>query len=69
MDGPNDVVHGPREGGMPPRIGHQGNSGYMGNRQGRPPAQRRDRKDDRRRTNDDEETVLDSQDVSSIDRG
>lgn len=30
---------------------------------------RRDRRDDRRRTNDDEDTILDSQDVSSVDRG
>ena len=57
-----------------PRAGYQGqggpgSSGYMGGRQGRPPAQRRDRRDDRRRTTDDEDTVLDSQDVSSIDRG
>lgn len=49
--------------------GHQGNSGYMGNRQMRPQVPRRDRRDDRRRTTDDEDTVLDSQDVSSIDRG
>ncbi|XP_074114642.1 synaptic functional regulator FMR1 isoform X3 [Cotesia typhae] len=49
--------------------GHQGNSGYMGNRQMRPQLPRRDRRDDRRRTTDDEDTVLDSQDVSSIDRG
>ncbi|XP_074114640.1 synaptic functional regulator FMR1 isoform X1 [Cotesia typhae] len=48
--------------------GHQGNSGYMGNRQMRPQLPRRDRRDDRRRTTDDEDTVLDSQDVSSIDR-
>ncbi|XP_044583695.1 synaptic functional regulator FMR1 isoform X5 [Cotesia glomerata] len=48
--------------------GHQGNSGYMGNRQMRPQVPRRDRRDDRRRTTDDEDTVLDSQDVSSIDR-
>lgn len=41
----------------------------MGGRQGRPPTQRRDRRDERRRTTDDEDTVLDSQDVSSIDRG
>ncbi|KAL6446667.1 hypothetical protein ACFW04_001259 [Cataglyphis niger] len=57
---------------LPPRGGHQGgagNSGYMSGRQGRPPTQRRDRRDERRRTTDDEDTVLDSQDVSSIDRG
>lgn len=30
---------------------------------------RRDRRDDRRRTNDDEDTILDSQEVSSVDRG
>lgn len=30
---------------------------------------RRDRRDDRRRTNDDEDTILDSQEVSSADRG
>ncbi|XP_014471553.1 PREDICTED: fragile X mental retardation syndrome-related protein 1 isoform X7 [Dinoponera quadriceps] len=57
---------------LPPRGGHQGgagNSGYMSGRQGRPTAQRRDRRDERRRTTDDEDTVLDSQDVSSIDRG
>ncbi|XP_014471549.1 PREDICTED: fragile X mental retardation syndrome-related protein 1 isoform X3 [Dinoponera quadriceps] len=56
---------------LPPRGGHQGgagNSGYMSGRQGRPTAQRRDRRDERRRTTDDEDTVLDSQDVSSIDR-
>lgn len=41
----------------------------MGGRQGRPLAQRRDRRDERRRTTDDEDTVLDSQDGSSIDRG
>lgn len=41
----------------------------MGGRQGRPPLPRRDRRDERRRTTDDEDTVLDSQDVSSIDRG
>jgi len=41
----------------------------MSGRQGRPPTQRRDRRDERRRTTDDEDTVLDSQDVSSIDRG
>ncbi|XP_066581204.1 fragile X messenger ribonucleoprotein 1 homolog isoform X2 [Prorops nasuta] len=56
---------------LPPRGGHQqgGNSGYMGGRQGRPPTIRKDRRDERRRTTDDEDTVLDSQDVSSIDRG
>ncbi|EFN82491.1 Fragile X mental retardation syndrome-related protein 1 [Harpegnathos saltator] len=57
---------------LPPRGGHQGgagNSGYMSGRQGRPTTQRRDRRDERRRTTDDEDTVLDSQDVSSIDRG
>ncbi|XP_032670947.1 synaptic functional regulator FMR1 isoform X5 [Odontomachus brunneus] len=56
---------------LPPRGGHQGgagNSGYMSGRQGRPTTQRRDRRDERRRTTDDEDTVLDSQDVSSIDR-
>ena len=66
---------------LPPR-GHQGGQGGSGGggqggyggRQGgggggRPSAQRRDRRDDRRRTTDDEDTVLDSQDVSSIDRG
>ncbi|XP_076295882.1 synaptic functional regulator FMR1 isoform X1 [Lasioglossum baleicum] len=65
LDGSEDRVRD-----LPPRGGHQGgagNSGYMG-RQGRPPAQRRDRRDERRRTTDDEDTVLDSQDVSSIDR-
>lgn len=41
----------------------------MSGRQGRPTTQRRDRRDERRRTTDDEDTVLDSQDVSSIDRG
>lgn len=55
---------------LPPR-GHQG-GGPSYNRQGgggpRNP-QRRDRRDDRRRTTDDEDTVLDSQDVSSVDRG
>lgn len=30
---------------------------------------RENRRDDRRRTNDDEDTILDSQDVSSVDRG
>ncbi|XP_015123133.1 synaptic functional regulator FMR1 isoform X3 [Diachasma alloeum] len=70
MDGNDERVRD-----LPPRggshQGHQGGSGgsYPGNRQGRPPAPRRDRRDDRRRTTDDEETVLDSQDVSSIDRG
>nr|XP_033324860.1 synaptic functional regulator FMR1 isoform X6 [Megalopta genalis] len=66
LDGSEDRVRD-----LPPRGGHQGgagNSGYMG-RQGRPPPQRRDRRDERRRTTDDEDTVLDSQDVSSIDRG
>ncbi|XP_017752706.1 PREDICTED: synaptic functional regulator FMR1 isoform X2 [Eufriesea mexicana] len=67
LDGNEDRVRD-----LPPRGGHQGgagNSGYMGGRQGRPPTQRRDRRDERRRTTDDEDTVLDSQDVSSIDRG
>ena len=71
MDGSEDRIRD-----LPPRGGHQGQggggggiSGYMGGRQGRPPAQRRDRRDDRRRTTDDEDTVLDTQDVSSIDRG
>lgn len=66
MDGSEDRVRD-----LPPRGGHQGagNSGYMSGRQGRPPTQRRDRRDERRRTTDDEDTVLDSQDVSSIDRG
>ncbi|CAL7937496.1 unnamed protein product [Xylocopa violacea] len=67
LDGSEDRVRD-----LPPRGGHQGgagNSGYMGGRQGRPPTQRRDRRDERRRTTDDEDTVLDSQDVSSIDRG
>ncbi|XP_047360227.1 synaptic functional regulator FMR1 isoform X2 [Vespa velutina] len=66
LDGNEDRVRD-----LPPRGGHQGgagNSGYMGARQGRPPVQRRDRRDERRRTTDDEDTVLDSQDVSSIDR-
>ncbi|XP_076631429.1 synaptic functional regulator FMR1 isoform X5 [Colletes latitarsis] len=66
LDGSEDRIRD-----LPPRGGHQGgagNSGYMGGRQGRPPAQRRDRRDERRRTTDDEDTVLDSQDVSSIDR-
>lgn len=68
---------------LPPRGGHQGGQGGQGggssygSRQGgggggsggRPNTQRRDRRDDRRRTTDDEDTVLDSQDVSSIDRG
>lgn len=55
--------------------GGSGNSGYGGRQGGgtggggRGTAQRRDRRDDRRRTTDDEDTVLDSQDVSSIDRG
>lgn len=69
MDGSEDRVRD-----LPPRGGHQGqgnsgNSGYGGRQVGRPPIQRRDRRDDRRRTTDDEDTVLDSQDVSSIDRG
>ncbi|XP_067203632.1 fragile X messenger ribonucleoprotein 1 homolog A isoform X4 [Linepithema humile] len=67
LDGSEDRVRD-----LPPRGGHQGgagNSGYMSGRQGRPPTQRRDRRDERRRTTDDEDTVLDSQDVSSIDRG
>ncbi|XP_026827891.1 synaptic functional regulator FMR1 isoform X10 [Ooceraea biroi] len=67
LDGGEDRVRD-----LPPRGGHQGgtgNIGYMGGRQGRPPTQRRDRRDERRRTTDDEDTVLDSQDVSSIDRG
>ncbi|XP_076678633.1 synaptic functional regulator FMR1 isoform X3 [Andrena cerasifolii] len=66
LDGSEDRVRD-----LPPRGGHQGgagNSGYMGGRQGRPPTQRRDRRDERRRTTDDEDIVLDSQDVSSIDR-
>ncbi|XP_071569350.1 RNA-binding protein FXR1 isoform X5 [Temnothorax nylanderi] len=66
LDGSEDRVRD-----LPPRGGHQGgagNSGYMSGRQGRPPTQRRDRRDERRRTTDDEDTVLDSQDVSSIDR-
>ncbi|XP_051171352.1 fragile X messenger ribonucleoprotein 1 homolog isoform X3 [Leptopilina boulardi] len=64
MDGNDDRIRD-----LPPRGGHQGlgNSSY-GGRQGRPSNQRRDRRDDRRRTTDDEDTVLDSQDVSSIDR-
>ncbi|XP_012526940.1 synaptic functional regulator FMR1 isoform X4 [Monomorium pharaonis] len=67
LDGSEDRVRD-----LPPRGTHQGgagNSGYMSGRQGRPPTQRRDRRDERRRTTDDEDTVLDSQDVSSIDRG
>ncbi|XP_012284380.1 synaptic functional regulator FMR1 isoform X2 [Orussus abietinus] len=68
LDGNEDRVRD-----LPPRGGHQGqggpgNSGYMGGRQGRPPTQRRDRRDERRRTTDEEDTVLDSQEVSSIDR-
>ncbi|XP_012258910.2 synaptic functional regulator FMR1 isoform X3 [Athalia rosae] len=68
LDGSEDRM---RDSSM--RGGHQGqggsgNSGYTGGRQGRPPSQRRDRRDDRRRMTDDEDTVLDSQDVSSIDR-
>ncbi|XP_012526941.1 synaptic functional regulator FMR1 isoform X5 [Monomorium pharaonis] len=66
LDGSEDRVRD-----LPPRGTHQGgagNSGYMSGRQGRPPTQRRDRRDERRRTTDDEDTVLDSQDVSSIDR-
>lgn len=54
---------------LPPRGNQGANSGYMGGRQVRPPPPRRDRKDERRRTTDDEDIVLDSQDVSSIDRG
>lgn len=42
---------------LPPR--------YYGSGRGR----RDNRRDERRRTTDDEETVLDSQDVSSADRG
>lgn len=38
-----------------------------GSRGGR--GKRDNRRDERRRTNDDEETILDSQDVSSVDRG
>nr|XP_031829411.1 synaptic functional regulator FMR1 isoform X4 [Nomia melanderi] len=67
LDGSEDRVRD-----LPPRGGHQGGTGnprYMGGRQERPPLQRRDRRDERRRTTDDEDTVLDSQDVSSIDRG
>ncbi|KAK2588560.1 hypothetical protein KPH14_006336 [Odynerus spinipes] len=66
LDGNEDRVRD-----LPSRGGHQGgagNSGYMGGRQGRPSVPRRDRRDERRRTTDDEDTVLDSQDVSSIDR-
>ncbi|XP_031829409.1 synaptic functional regulator FMR1 isoform X5 [Nomia melanderi] len=66
LDGSEDRVRD-----LPPRGGHQGGTGnprYMGGRQERPPLQRRDRRDERRRTTDDEDTVLDSQDVSSIDR-
>ncbi|XP_011297809.1 fragile X mental retardation syndrome-related protein 1 isoform X3 [Fopius arisanus] len=72
MDGNDERVRDlpPRGGSHQGHQGHQGGSGsWTGNRQGRPPALRRDRRDDRRRTTDDEETVLDSQDVSSIDRG
>ncbi|XP_011297810.1 fragile X mental retardation syndrome-related protein 1 isoform X4 [Fopius arisanus] len=71
MDGNDERVRDlpPRGGSHQGHQGHQGGSGsWTGNRQGRPPALRRDRRDDRRRTTDDEETVLDSQDVSSIDR-
>ncbi|KAG7190925.1 hypothetical protein KM043_006981 [Ampulex compressa] len=66
LDGSDDRVRD-----LPPRGGHQGagNSGYMGGRQGRPTTQRRDRRDERRRTTDDEDIVLDSQDVSSVERG
>ncbi|XP_049821449.1 synaptic functional regulator FMR1 isoform X2 [Aethina tumida] len=46
---------------LPPR--HYGSS-----RGGRGGGRRDARRDDRRRTNDDEDTVLDSQDVSSVDR-
>lgn len=41
---------------------------YGGGLRGRG-ARRDNRRDERRRTTDDEETVLDSQDVSSADRG
>lgn len=40
---------------------------YGNNKSGR--GKRDTRRDERRRTNDDEETVLDSHEVSSVDRG
>lgn len=67
MDGNDERIRD-----LPPRGGHQGGqgSGTYGNRQGgRPNLPRRDRRDERRRTTDDEDTVLDSQDLSSVDRG
>lgn len=70
MDGSEDRMRdSSMRGGHQGHQGGSGNSGYVGGRQGRPPSQRRDRRDDRRRMTDDEDTVLDSQDVSSIDRG
>lgn len=45
--------------------GGGGGGGYQKGGRGK----RDNRRDDRRRTNDDEETILDSQDVSSVDRG
>ncbi|KAJ8681966.1 hypothetical protein QAD02_017758 [Eretmocerus hayati] len=65
MDNNDDRVRDlpPRGGQGPGGYGRQGGGGG-----GRPNAQRRDRRDDRRRTTDDEDTVLDSHDVSSVDR-
>ncbi|GLH13601.1 Fmr protein [Gryllus bimaculatus] len=52
---------------LPPRQ-HQYQTGPRQN-QSRQPARRDHRRDERRRMTDDEDTVMDSQDVSSVDRG
>lgn len=48
---------------LPPRQFGSGRGPRIGG------GRRDNRRDERRRTNDDEDTVLDSQDVSSVDRG
>ncbi|XP_044736396.1 synaptic functional regulator FMR1 isoform X2 [Chrysoperla carnea] len=55
---------------LPPRQSRGGGSrGPPLNRRDGPPPRRDGRRDDRRRVTDDDETVLDSHDVSSVDRG
>nr|CAD7256711.1 unnamed protein product [Timema shepardi] len=55
---------------LPPRQQHQYQSGPPPQSRGHNQPPRRDnRRDERRRMTDEEDTVLDSQDVSSIDRG
>lgn len=49
------------------RINNVPSRPYGGSKIGR--GRRDNRRDDRRRNNDDEETILDIQDVSSVDRG